>query len=242
MTIKPNMLKKLIITTCVLILSACSSASIRTLPPDNSTPKSGDYNAEFPNLKKGDTWDTISSSNVFIERMVVTVSNENAKRNTDYYSMDVLIYPKFMEGPIEAKGEIYKNSLESKSLHFGFKKDDKSVFTTIEAQQDYLSSSPFPLKVGKSWSVALTEKTETTINGKTVSSEIKNRKYRYSVESIEEVSIPLGHFNCFKILRYDDNDKLVSIKWVPKETKFIEIKGINLEYDDSVEMQSYKVH
>jgi len=93
------------------------------------------------------------------------------------------------------------------------------------------SVKPYPLSVGKTWTVA-GNFTQTLLlpGGNQTTTETFSNTYK--VESIEGITVPAGIFQCFKIVRYDSNNSVIETDWVTDVTKGVSVKSVvNLSTD-----------
>ncbi|RDH41473.1 hypothetical protein [Zooshikella ganghwensis] len=210
--------------------SGCSS---NILGPKLSSSKSYDRY----DLKIGDTWDAKVISEDSIERIIATVTDDKTSSNSYLTKLDIHIND--FDRVITGHGKIDKENLELIELDATFVKDGIPIRITQKNEYIYTDNTRFPIKVGKKWEVLVTE-TKRIMEGNEVSKESSTKKIRYEVSSIDTITVEAGTFQCFKINVYED-DKFVSVYWQSPETKFISVKEVNYEKNESHELQNYKV-
>jgi len=98
----------------------------------------------------------------------------------------------------------------------------------------------YPLKVGKELEVEAVAINTMTAMGKTQTTTETN-SYTYSVEKIEQIIVPAGAFKCFKIVQHSKTGQLVRTFWVSDQAKHHEVKEIDHETGDVLELVSYSV-
>ena len=65
--------------------------------------------------------------------------------------------------------------------------------------------------------------------------------FMYKIEQIEDISVPAGTFRCFKSVKYNEDGKVYFIEWNAEDTKFYQVKTLDPETGDVVELVSYSV-
>ncbi|MBU2707384.1 hypothetical protein KCM76_15435 [Zooshikella marina] len=189
-------------------------------------------------LKIGDTWDVKAISDDTIERIIATVTDDKTSSNS--YLTKVDIHIKDYDKVITGHCKIDKENLDLLELDATFVKDRVPIRITQKNDYIYTDRTPFPIKVGKKWEVLVTE-TKRTMQGNEVSQESSTKKIRYEVSSIDTITVEAGTFHCFKLKIFED-DKFVSVSWLSPETKFISVKEVNYDKNESHELQYYKVN
>ncbi|MCJ7813574.1 DUF3108 domain-containing protein, partial [bacterium] len=84
-----------------------------------------------------------------------------------------------------------------------------------------------------------TESILTTIRNETITQDTTSI-YTYIVEKIEEIEVPAGTFNCFRIVKYnEDGDKEVT--WWYSDDAKTNIKEFEHETGEDIVLVSYSV-
>ena len=187
----------------------------------------------LPTWSVGDRWGYKSSDNV---TYTYVVAREEAYElpldNTFYYAIEGTVSPATEWGG-NIRQWCYKTTLEPRvDRVFGGDRDQISTLTYT------YSADPWPLAVGKSYTVGVSASTDYTVGegGETHSS---SRSLEVTVENIENVSVPAGVFECFKIVTREGGT-LVETSWYSDVVKR-EVKRVDHSTGGYVELTSYQV-
>ncbi len=225
-------------TLILILLSAsfiigCSSSGEDgfELPPE--------LKDDLPILEIGDKWTIKGSSGGIDYTMTLEVTNEDVIEDKDCYVVVSIIDPPLMGAIREATVSFDKETMETLTSHTsGNYQGD--VFDQITTYTYTHSELPYPLSLGKKWTVTETESTFSTF-GEQFESEIETNTFTYEVEAIEEITVPAGSFECFKIVKYDDEESIVETSWQSPLIKQFSIKQIEQDTEDVMELTGYTV-
>ena len=104
--------------------------------------------------------------------------------------------------------------------------DDTS---TTNSSWNY-SVQPYPLSVGKTWTMIENRTTTILIVGQSnISSEVGNYTNKVKVESVETITVPAGTFKCFKMVGYDNNNSVLGTSWQANNGIFVKSISSNGE-------------
>ena len=220
------------------MLTACGSSKEKDTPAATATDTSLSTSAPtitpeatvtgkegaLPVLSVGDKWvmKTVSGGNEFTATTEV-IGEETADGKDCYIaaiSMD----------PYSGKEWVDKTTL--------FPVKDETSGATITYSYQFTGDMLYPLQMNKECQVVQT--TTTTVKA-TGESNTETNTYIYKVEDIEQITVPAGTFNCFKIVMYDKDGTPVATKWESDETKMYMVKGITSENGVTAELVSYSV-
>lgn len=115
---------------------------------------------------------------------------------------------------------------------FGGDRDRSSTFT-----HSY-SADPWPLEVGKTYTVTTDESTDRTISGDGYT-EGSSHTFQITIETFENVSVRGQKFECFKLVKREGGT-LVETRWYSDVVKR-EVKQINHQTGEVLELVSYRV-
>ncbi len=189
----------------------------------------------LPTFAIGDTWTARATEEDASYTMVHKVIGEDIIDGTECYVMEALVEPP-VEGLNKVLAYMDKSTLDPiKSQMSGESMGNLFVLDTIYTYS--YSSFQYPLEVGKSWDVQITETRTTNFNGQSTT-DTTERLYFYEVEIIENITVPAGVFECFKIVQYDDTHSPLNTSWVSEETKLFDVKEIYHQSNESKELIS----
>jgi len=228
-----------LILSLVLIipmLTACGSSKEKNTPTPTATTTSistavptgtseatvtGNEGA-LPVLSVGDKWETktVSGGNEFTA--TTEVIGEEVVDGKSCYIVTV-------SDPYSGKEWVDKTTL------FPIKYESSGGTTTYSYQ--FVGDMLYPLQLQKECQVI---ETITTIK-ETGESNTETDTYTYKVENIEQITVPAGTFECFKIVMYDKDGKPVMTEWDSDETKMYMVKGVDPENNVTTELVSYSV-
>lgn len=182
----------------------------------------------LPTWKVGDSWTTnyaINSdrANIHIESnstIVQTVIGEQVINGIDCYRVNEQVSSSSIDNIMimTITIAIDKTTLEPIETESTYVFNGTYYFLTANSSYDY-SEKPYPLSVGKTWTV--TANITTTGLFWEEQPETSEDRYTYVVERVEDVTVPAGTFQCFKIVQYNSSNSIESIYWVTDETAII---------------------
>lgn len=183
---------------------------------------------QLPTWNMGDRWVYQGLSGGTSYTITEEVTDEAVFDGQDCWVMTLSVSPSTLA--FSATQEMDKKTLYS--LHV------QSIGLEVEASYSYQfpGDEPWPLKVGKEYTVAKTTTSSTYLSeGET---ETTTRLYR--VEAVEEVTVPAGRFSCFRVVEYDDTGKQISVSWQSDQVKQ-RVKYVESDDRNALELQSYSV-
>jgi len=194
----------------------------------------------LPELAVGDTWTTRGPVEGEMYTMVQTVTGTDVIDGKECYVLDISMDPP-MFGLIDTVTAMMDRStmlfLEMKSA--GEAPDGAFEFRSTHTYE-LPDEPPFPLAVGKEYTVVETETTTTTISGES-DVETETNTYTYRVEAMEEVTVPAGTFQCFRVVKYGEEGQRLETSWLAPEVKMFEVKSVDHETDEVAELLSYSL-
>jgi hypothetical protein len=116
--------------------------------------------------------------------------------------------------------------------------DGESGLWTTRYWYIYPKVPYWPLKMGKV--IREVEYSETRLNGEDTIAYSETVFYTYEVESMEEITVAAGTFNCFKVVKYDDEGVKIETSWYSDKVK-AKVKLIYHDSGDTRELKSYSV-
>jgi hypothetical protein len=196
-------------------------------------------NAELPTLEVGDTWTVNGMSDDVEYQMVVKVTGEDMTDGKDAYVLEAMIDPPLnATGISKMTGKVNKHTMEWIRQQASGEINGIS-FTMATSYSQKFSEMPFPYSIGKSWEVTEEESNVFSSMGRSEKTTETNT-YVYQVEKIEKVTVTAGTFECFKILKYDDDENVVDTYWYSGKVKQ-NVKELDNETNETIEMVSYSV-
>jgi hypothetical protein len=220
-------MRKLALISLSLLLSLFISSS--SALSEETTYSNSSIQGELPTYEVGDQW----VAKLTLGKLEYIVTQEVIEKN-DCYILKALYKPPFM-GIVSSTIETPKNipSFPIRTEITG-REGFKGV---IECRYEFLDVSFWPLEVGKEVKVIEALK-QTTIWGGKKNVENKKNTHIYKVEAIEEVSVPAGTFNCFRITESHEEGETLRIGWYSDKAK-VEVKSIDYEIGVAAELTSY---
>jgi len=171
------------------------------------------------------------------------VTGEEMVDSKDCYAMD-WIYEPPMPGMDSVKYWVDKLT-QSFSKMQGTSEYDSQVYvwTTIYSYE-IVEGSYWPLVVGNEFRMEGTETTTVTMNDEVLSEDTMEVTYLGRVETEEEIEVPAGTFDCFKMVMTDEDENLLYLGWYSDQVKS-QVKSISYDEGGSViytmELESYSV-
>ncbi len=224
----------------VIVLTFCASCGC-----------SSDEEGALPTLKVGDTWTyrgpllsvpyLLTSKAAPLEPMDIDytvttkVTGKDVIDGKDCYVLESKWeHPKFRVSDVH--GKINEATMDTITAGFSI---GESASIEIIFTYEYLDER-FPLEVGKTYQViegnSLTEPSDdgtvTTIGENT---------YTCKVEGKETVTVPAGAFECFKIVKYDEEGSPKEVSWLSGETKMFDVKTYDYGSAAIMELLSYSL-
>jgi len=209
-------------------------STIPTQMPD------GGISGELPILKTGDKWVARVISEGVEHTATVEVTGEDVTEGKDCY-----VIVSFLDPPLQgiigsATAMIYKATMDTIRMEASGEYMGSPYSLASSYSYQYTGPSPFPLEVGKEFEVIETETSNFTLQGDT-DTETTTTIYTYKVESVEEVVVTAGVFECFKVVQYDEQGTALGTEWMSPETKFYSVKKLDHETGDVRELISYSL-
>ncbi len=191
----------------------------------------------FPQFSIGDKWVSRWNTQGMEYTVTAEITGEEAVDGKDCWVMETTYEPPYKETVISTTNKYDKTNLDIVSSDYHTTKTGQ--ITTITYK---IGGTPYyPLKVGKeSEEIAF----QTLTSGNTTISWTENSTVttKTVVEKMEKITVAAGTFNCFKVLKYDENGNLTQITWRPDETKLFQVKMTDMSEEDAIyELISYSV-
>jgi hypothetical protein len=197
-----SLLPLLLIASLVLLGAACGGAERGALPV----------------LHTGDTWVAWMSAGETESTMTLEVTGDVVIDGKDCYVVEATAEPPYL-GFISAttmaidKATFLPVAVQSSGQLMGM------PYEVVGEYAYELSGDPlFPLRVGSENEVMETLTSTATIMGETTA-ETETKTYTRTVEGVEEVTVPAGTFECFKIVERYEDGTLKLISWHSDEVK-----------------------
>ena len=192
--------------------------------------------ARLPVLGVGDEWTYNMTSEGQPYTWIEKVFGHGKRAGTECYLVQVSIDPPYKG--VANSAELW---VEEETL--------RTQWILIEGPSQYVMRMDiswdrpplFPLTVGKQISGTETDYIVVESNGEVQNSETETHLYTYKVESIENITVAAGTFNCFKIVKYE-NGSPVNTTWYSDKVKSGDgVKSVNHETGEILELVSYSV-
>jgi len=211
----------------------CSSDKIDTTQNTKYTGTEG----ALPVLKTGDTW---TMGYMYINETPCEITNkvigEDVVNGKLCYILNSIFEPPLLPQMLLI---VDKSTLDIMTILSFIITEEDSFETNVNYSYTYFDSLMFPLETGKTWKVKETESILTTIRNETITQDTTSI-YTYIVEKIEEIEVPAGTFNCFRIVKYnEDGDKEVT--WWYSDDAKTNIKEFEHETGEDIVLVSYSV-
>jgi hypothetical protein len=213
-----------------------STATPTPLSTNTSTkPPSG----TLPVMHTGDTWTERVTANGSVFTSVTSITGQQVYNGIDSYVFQSTMTPPLF-GVSKITGWVDKTTLQGVGTKGNGSYNGQTFTLTTNDSYKY-SAKPYPLSVGKTWTT--TDNTTTTafmMGQNNISIEINN--YTYKVERMENVTVPAGTFNCFKIVKYNGTtNDVVETQWVTDVIGGYEVKDIDNQAGMTCELTSYSL-
>lgn len=195
----------------------------------------------LPVLSIGDKWTVKWKIDVFEYNVTMEVMGEDITDGKNCYVMQATFEPAFQGIVTSANIKYEKATMQEVRMQMSGKVQDQT-FVSATAYSHTLSGSPlYPITVGTENKVVTTETQTITVAGQK-QTQTNTHTVISKVEKIEDVILPAGTFRCFKIVRYDEQGKVLSTSWACDKTK-IDIKNVESGANGlTVELVSYNIH
>lgn len=197
---------------------------------------------DLPNLKVGDQWVFRITSGESEHTMNVAVTGEDVVNGRDCYVFEVSVEPSF-EGLIDLM-TIKRDKATMEEITVQKSGEYMDTPYTISMIYSYIISgeNPYPLELGKEYKEIVTMNSTTTIEGEDPETETEENTYIYKIEAIEEITVPAGTFECFKIVKYDEEGtNVIQESWASDEIKQYTVKKIDYASGKTTELKSYSL-
>ena len=178
----------------------------------------------LPTWKVGDTWTTRSSGYDGIEvTSVETVTGEQVFNGIDCYTIEGTSTSMGMTDTVT--GAFDKTTLLLIESEISSSINGTANKWTQKVSCNY-SVKPYPLSVGKTWTVTGNETYTSLMMGTN-----RTTTYPYTsiwkVEKVESITVPAGTFQCFKIVQYNSSTNAVfATRWITDVTGGFPVKTI----------------
>lgn len=196
---------------------------------------------ELPTLKVGDQWVTRIMSEGIEYMLTIEVTGEDVSNGKDCYILESSFEPP-VNGIIDsATAKFDKATMRLIRAQMSGEYMDMPFIVASSYSYEFPGALPYPREIGKEYEVTETETMNTTVMGETETETTVNT-YIYKVEKIEEITVPAGTFKCFKVVKYDETGTTaLETTWYSDKTKQYQVKEIDHESGDTMELISYSV-
>jgi hypothetical protein len=193
----------LLITFLVLPVAACGGAERGALPV----------------LHAGDTWAAWVSAGEVESTMTLVVTGDVVINGKDCYVVEATAEPPYL-GIISAMTAAIEKAT---SLPVAVQSSGQFLGLPYEVVAEYeyeIGGDPlFPLRVGSENEVMETLTSTATIMGET-SVETETKTYTRMIEGVEELTVPAGTFECFRIVERYEDGTVKNIQWYSDAVKW----------------------
>jgi len=194
----------------------------------------------LPTLSIGDSW----VSKVVLQGVEYTmtsqVSGEEVSDGNDCYVIDSSIEPPFMGLLGSLRETIDKATMFPVTQQMSGEYMDTPLLIVISYSHDFPGERLYPLEVGKETKVIEAKTTTRTLMGETETNTV-TATYTYKVDKMEQITVPAGTFRCFKIIKFDEANTVVSSYWTSDQVKQIHVKSLHHETGEVHELLSYSI-
>ena len=234
----------------VTLLAGCEEAQppeagVKTPPPEVQV-SAGE--GQLPIRRVGDRWVYNAVSGTTEYTFTERVTGEGVMDGKDCWTEDYLFEP-----PTDGTSTMEVWTL--KEMLFPLKMQGSGVyeghpytFVTTYSYYFFEGFSWWPLEVGKEGKVQETVTTTVTAESEVVSTETKTVTVIIEVEKKEEIEVPAGKFDCFKIIEKGEDGTVYRVYWYSDEVGN-DVKGIEYANGEAsawvpasvLELESYSV-
>ncbi len=237
---KVNLRALLICSLAVtLVLTVACISNNKTTEPEQ--PDTG----ELSILSEGDTWTHRFTLDGVNYTGIYKVTGHDLVNGQDCYIVQTIYEPP-MGGVVgEATVRIDKDNRFVLTVQTppSLAGTPYEVDTSIE--YEFIDCQYYPLKTGNECTVRETTTFFMPGSGKQTS-DSETRMYitetdtfQYKVDSIENVTVPAGTFECFKVDMYDDEGTILRTSWKSHQIKHLEVKSLNHQSNETTELISF---
>jgi len=195
----------------------------------------------LPTLSIGDKWVQKFISEGYEYLVTLEVAGEDGTDGKNCYVMRGTFEPPYQGFLTDASVKFDKATMQMVRMQMSGQYQNMPFVSAVTYSYDFPGSLPYPLQVGKEYSVIETETTTVTVMGQTQTS-TETKTYIHKVEIMEEITVPAGTFRCFKIVRYDEQRNLLSTSWVSDKVKGYDAKTIDAKTGEVAELVFYSIH
>ena len=223
----------LILIACILV------ASFTLFACDSDDEDMG----ELPVLMMGDTWTTNGSMAGSDVTVILTVTGDEVVEGKAAYVLEGTINPA-LEGIVDTiVMKLDKSSMLPLEMQMMGESDGDPFEITTTSSYDITGAPKYPKELGNQTTVIATQTTVTKTLGQleTEMTETETTTSVYKVEGIEDITVPAGTFTCFKEVEYDEAGVVLNTDWQSAATKHFNVKSIDGETGDVMELVSYSV-
>lgn len=193
----------------------------------------------LPVLNIGDKW----TQRGIIEGIEYTTTTEMVGEDVcdgkACYVIEITFEPSFAGLFTSMAGKFNKATMDLMRVQFTGKTKGETFIAASTYSYSY-SAFPFPYEVGKVWEVTETENSTFTIMGETETDKEENT-HTYKVVGMETITVPAGTFECFKVVKYQDDDFPIDTYWKSDTVNLFDVKTYDHETDETMELISYSI-
>lgn len=192
----------------------------------------------MPDIEIGDRWEYETGPEEARYNLIIEVTAWDEEDQT--FSIKMTVDP-----PIEGLVREVVAKFDSELMFPVWSKatgtsDGTPVSMETEATYEIISGARWPLEVGKEVQISESITFDLSMGDET-QSETTTEIKTYKVEALEEVTVPAGTFECFKISEYNETGEKITTTWHSDKVK-INVKEIDYEVDETQVLTSYSVN
>ena len=221
-------------------VTVVSTPTSTPVPTQNQLPTPKVGGEAFPALHIGDKWvSRIVSENAEYE-WSVEVTDEDVTDGKDCYVLEGSFNPP-ISGMVDSyTGKMDKSTMDPVMIQLSGSYENMPYIVSQSYSYEIIGEPLYPYAVGKETRKIETLNAAVTMMGETEKTTTTST-FTYKIEQIEEIIVPAGTFRCFKIVKYNEQGGVFFIEWNAEETKFYQVKTLDPETGDVVELVSYSV-
>jgi hypothetical protein len=200
----------------------------------------------LPNWEEGDTWEySISTSFGNVTLTQVVEGEETLSVNGTQY--DVYSVNSVMNLSFSGVDISYPSTYYNRRSDLALIKTEMSISIFGISSESVATYNPpkkefnFPLAVGNTWSETCNAITYSVQNGAITDYNEYEQTFSYSVEEVEEITVPAGTFRCYKIVCVDDFGDETTTWYSPKVKNFVKQTTGDSWDSTETELTSYDV-
>ncbi len=236
--------KRLNVSFCSFLLSLILIIPFIACISNSDTSENTDT---LPDLIESDTWSHRFSIQGVESTMTYEVVGTGQEGDIDYYLVESKIDP-----PVSSVIDSFTIKLD-KGTRFILELETPEALSDsiyemeITYTYEFIDCSYYPLVVGNECTVSETEKRLLTGTGKPEQSVpadtyiTTTNEFIYRVSGFEEITVPAGTFDCFRVDQYNQWGELIRTSWKSPQLKYLEVEGIDYPSGNVTELISFDI-